>query len=334
MPLIITPGQLSQRADFYHQLAQFTGAGLGLVRALEHLQSNPPAPSYRQPIGRILADLAEGCTFADALERLDRQWLPALDIALLAAGEQSGRMEASLRLLTDYYNARARIARRLISDLAYPAFLFHFAVFILPFPKLFLTGDWLSYLARTLGPLLPVYAGIGLIIYAAQGARGEAWRARLETILRRVPVLGTARQCLALSRLAAALEALLSAGVTVIEAWEMAATASGSPALIRAVRAWRPLVDAGQTPAEVVRDCPEFPVLFASQYATGEISGQLDDSLKRLRIYYEEEGSSKLHAVAQWTPRIVYLFVVLMIAYQIIQFYVGYFDQIRGAAGW
>ena len=32
--LIITPGQLSRRADFYHQLGQLTGAGLGLVQAL------------------------------------------------------------------------------------------------------------------------------------------------------------------------------------------------------------------------------------------------------------------------------------------------------------
>jgi len=70
----------------------------------------------------------------------------------------------------------------------------------------------------------------------------------------------------------------------------------------------------------------------ASQYATGEISGQLDDTLRRLRIYYEEEGSRKLHAVAQWTPRAVYLVVVLLIAYQIFHFYLGYFGQIRDAA--
>jgi type II secretory pathway component PulF len=333
MSLIITPGQLSQRADFYHQLGQLTGAGLGLLRALEQLQRNPPAPSYRKPIGQVLAELADGCTLADALQRVEH-WLPALDTALLQAGEQSGRLEASFQLLADYYNARARIARRMLGDLAYPLFLFHFAVFILPFPKLFLTGNWLAYLAQTFGVLLPIYALVGLVIYAAQSGHGEAWRARLEVILRQVPVLGTARHYLALSRLAAALEALLNAGVTIVEAWEMAATASGSPALSRAVRAWRPLVDAGQTPAEVVSASPRFPELFANQYATGEISGRLDDTLRRLRIYYEEEGSRKLHAVAQWTPRAVYLIVVLLIAYQIIHFYLGFFGQIRDAGGW
>jgi type IV pilus assembly protein PilC len=333
MSLIVTPGHLSQRADFYHQLGQLTGAGLGLIRALEQLQRSPPAPSYRKPLAGVLEELAGGCTLSDALQRVEH-WLPAMDMALLQAGEHSGRLEGSFRLLADYYNARARIARQMLGDLAYPVFLFHFAVFILPFPKLFLSGNWLTYLAQTFGVLLPVYAVVGLLVYAAQSGHGDAWRATLEAFVRQIPVLGTARHCLALARLAAALEALLSAGVTIVEAWEMAATASGSPALRRAVRAWRPLVDAGQTPAEVVRECPLFPELFASQYATGEISGQLDATLGRLRAYYEEEGSRKLHAVAQWTPRGVYLIVVLLIAYQVLHFYLGYFGQLRDAAGW
>jgi type II secretory pathway component PulF len=146
-------------------------------------------------------------------------------------------------------------------------------------------------------------------------------------------VLGTARQYLALARLAASLEALLSAGVTVVEAWDLAATASGSPALQRTVASWKPLLNAGETPAEVLRHSPGFPELFANQYATGEVSGQLDDALRRLSAYYEEDGSRKLHAVAQWTPRAIYFGVVLMIAYQIIHFYLGYFGQIRDVLG-
>jgi len=331
--MVFTPGQLSRRAEFYHQLGQLTGAGIGVVRALEQLQRSPPARAYRRPIGQVLAELSGGCTLSDALQRVPG-WLPALDLALLHAGEHSGRLEASLRLLTDYYNARARMARQMLGDLAYPLFLFHFAVFIFPFPALFISGNWAAYLLHTFGVLLPIYGLAALVIYAAQSGHGEGWRARLEAILCRVPVLGRARLCLALSRLAAALEALLNAGVTVVEAWEMAATASGSPALSRAVRAWRPRLDAGETPAEAVRQSPLFPELFANQYATGEISGQLDETLRRLRAYYEEEGSRKLHALAQWTPRAVYLFVVLMIAYQVVHFYVGYFNQIGQAAGW
>src|SRR5882762_4685905 len=305
MPLIVTPGQFTQRAEFYHQLSQLTGAGLGLINSLEQLRRNPPAPSYRRPIQQLLEQLGHGYTFNGALQRID-QWLPAFDVALLQAGEQSGRLEACFRLLADYYTDRARLARQVIADLAYPAFLFHFAIFILPFAKFFTSGNWLTYLFQTIGVLIPIYAVIALIIYAAQSRHGEKWRGWMECIIHPIPILGTARRYLALSRLAAALEALLSAGVTVIQAWELAATASGSPALRRVVLAWRPLVDGGQTPAEALNASAKFPELFANQYATGEVSGKLDETLRRLHIYYHEQGSRKLHAVAQWTPRAVY----------------------------
>ena len=221
----------------------------------------------------------------------------------------------------------------MIGDLAYPAFLLHFAVFIFPFAQLFTSGNWVGYLGQTLGVLIPIYVVVAVLIFAAQSRHGETWRACLETLLHPIPVLGLGRRYLALSRLTTALEALLSAGVTIIEAWELAANASGSPALRRTVLAWRPQVNAGQTPADAVTASGFFPDLFATQYATGEISGQLDETLRRLHAYYLEEGSRKLHAVARWTPRAVYLCIVLMIAYRIIHFYMGYFNMVRDAGG-
>jgi type II secretory pathway component PulF len=330
--VVITPGQLSRRADFYHQLGQLTGAGLGLIQALEQIRRNPPDRSYREPTGRVLEQITGGATFTDAVRGCGH-WLPAFDIALLQAGEQSGRLDACFRLLANYYTDRARLARQIIGDLAYPAFLLHFAVFIFPFPRFFLSGDWVAYLFQTFGVLIPLYAVVALVVFAAQSRHGERWRAGVEALLHPMPVLGPARRDLALGRLAAALEALLSAGVTIIEAWELAAPASGSPALRRTVLGWRPQVNAGQTPAEAISASGRFPELFASQYATGEVSGQLDDTLWRLHTYYQEEGSRKLHAVARWMPRAVYLCIMLLIAYQVIRFYTGYFNQIRDAGG-
>jgi type IV pilus assembly protein PilC len=332
MSLTVTPGQFRQRAEFYHQLGQLTGAGIGLIRGLEQLQRNPPALSYRRPIGLVLHQLGQGCTLTESLRQLD-SWLPAFDVALLHAGEQSGRMDASFRLLAGYYEDRARIARQLIADLAYPAFLFHFGVIIFAFLPFFRTGDWVTFLKHTVGVFVAVYTVIALLIYAGQSRHGENWRAWIESVLHPLPVLGTARWYLALARLSAALEALLSAGINIVEAWELAATASGSPALRRTVAAWRPLVNAGQTPAEVVSTSRRFPPLFANQYATGELSGQLDDTLQRLHQYYQEEGTRKLRAFSRWVPMAIYLSIVLLIAYNIIQFYIGYFRQIGNAAG-
>ena len=327
MALMVLPSQFARRAEFYYQLGQLSGAGLGLIAALEQLARNPPSRSYREPIKRTVADIRDGFTLTEALERKGR-WLPQFDLALLYAGEQSGRLDMCFRLLADYYQERSRLAQQMISDLAYPAALFHFAILIFPFPGLVKTGNWVVYLMQTVGVLVPLYVLVALIIFATQSRHGETWRGLIESILSPIPVLGTARHYLALSRLAGALEALISAGVTIIEAWELAAAASGSPALRRTVLAWRPLVRGGQTPAEVVGASRQFPEIFSSQYSTGEISGQLDETLRRLRRYYQDEGSRKLQAVAQWTPRAIYLMVALMIGYYVIGFWAAYFKQI------
>jgi len=318
--IVITPGQLTRRAELYHQLAQLTAAGLPILSTLEQLERHPPSRSFRAPLQQMLREITAGFTFTEAITK-SGNWISPFDRALLEAGERSGRLDACFRVLADYYTDRARMARQMISDLAYPVFLFHFAIFILPFPQLFISGDLTAYLLKTFGVLLPCYIIGGLIIYAAQGKHGESWRAFLERLLHPIPLLGSGRRELALARLAMALEALMNAGVSIIEAWELAGTVSGSPQLRRTVDAWKADVVAGQTPSEVITASGVFPDMFANQYHSGEISGKLDETLQRLRKYYQEEGTRKISAVAQWTPRIIYLMVALFIAYKIVTFY-------------
>ena len=208
----------------------------------------------------------------------------------------------------------------------YPVFVFHLAIFVSTLLEFLWSGPWLLVL---LGGLVPLYAGTVFLIFAGQDQRNEAWRAKLESVVRFIPVLGTARHYLALARLAAALDALISAGVNIFEAWELAAAASGSPALRRAVADWRPKLTAGQMPSEAVRACRLFPEMFANFYATGEVSGKLDESLRHLNRLYNEDGLRKLHLVSKWVPRFIYFMVALFVGYIVIRFWTNYFNQIN-----
>lgn len=338
MALIVTPGQLNRRAELYQQLAQLTAAGLGLVGSLEQLHRHPPARSFRVPLQTILDGLAQGYTFAESAARVP-DWLPEFDLALVDAGERSGRLDVCFRALAGFYHERARLIKQMIGQMIYPVVMIHVAAFVflivLPFAQAGLNFDaglvWLFI--RALLILSPLYLGTALLIFVLQSQHGEVWRGWVEQLLRPIPILGPARRELALARLAMALEALLSAGVDIIAAWELAAAVSGSPALRRTVRAWRANVHAGQTPAEAVSASGGFPDMFTNQYASGEISGKLDEVLRRLHAYYQEEGSRKLQLLAQWLPRGVYLLVALLIAYRIVSFYAGYFQQIQNIGG-
>jgi len=330
MSPFLTPRQLLRRSELYRQLSQLTAAGIGLPQAIQMQLQHPPAASFRRPLSAISLRLAEGATFHEALHSAG-DWMPEFDTALLHAGEQSGRLPSIFALLAGHYETAAGLLRKTLSSLIYPALLFHMAVLIGPLPELFRTWNVTAYLAKTFGLFILVYVAVFALAHATRNEHGESWRAWVERALYAVPLFGKARRNLALARLASALEALLAAGVSIIEGWDLAAAASGSPSLRRAVAAWKPGVLAGLTPAEAVRQSGIFPDLFCNLYQTGEVTGSLEATLGRLYTLYHEEGSRQLQAVADWTPKLIYFGVALLVAWQVIKGWTNYFDQINKA---
>jgi type II secretory pathway component PulF len=330
MSLVVTPGRLSRLSNLYHQLGATLAAGIPLIQALEMVVNSPSSRGIRSSLIPIIRQLNSGGTFSEALAS-SGSWISGFDVALLSAGEKSGRLDACFHQLSDYYQERARLVRSVMSDLAYPLLMLHVAILVFPpdlLRRLVWEGDVVGFLGSKLASVIPLYVSVFLLVFACQGKRGEGWRSLIERILRAVPMLGVARSNLALARLSAALEGLISAGVSIVEAWELAAAASGSPALSRTVLGWRSSILAGQTPAEMVRVSGAFPDLFAGLYHSGEISGRLDETLRRLYRHYQEEGSRKLHAVAQWTPRLIYFGLLLGIAYHVVSFWTNYYGNI------
>jgi len=330
MPLIITPGQLERRAELYHQLGILIAAGMTMHQALGQLKEHPPSRSLQPAIARWLDFLDQGDTVTGAVRRLGR-WMPSFDLALVEAGEQSGRLDACFKLLSNYYQERAQVARQVIADLIYPLFILHFAVVLFPFTRLVQTGNVFEFFETILAVLVPLYGIVFFLLVACQGRHGEGWRSAIERLLQPVPVLGTARRYLAVARLAAALEALLNAGVSIVGAWELAAAASGSPALHCVVRSWKRPLELGSTPSELVSNAAVFPEVFRNLYHTGEISGTLDETLKRAHRFYQEEGSRKMRGFAKWVPRLIYFGIVFYVAWRIIIFYTGYFHEVGAA---
>jgi type II secretory pathway component PulF len=328
MPLIVTPRQLNQRAELYHQLGMMITAGLSVHKSLEHLHSNPPSYDLRPPIAHLLASLNQGLTVGESVQRLGK-WTPSFDIALIEAGERSGRLDACFKLLATYYRERAEMAKQMISDSLYPLLVLNVAIVLFPFIEFIRTWNVPRFLFMIAIIAVPVYGAIFLIIFASQGRHGEAWRSKLEEICSYVPVLGTARHCMALARLSMALESLINAGVPIITAWELAGTASGSPALNRRIKSWSPQIENGASYSDVVSKSREFPELFANLYHTGEVSGTTDQTLVRLHNLYQTEGQAKMKALSQWTPKLMYFGIMIFVAYKIISFYTGYFKELN-----
>lgn len=336
--MIFTPGQLNRRAELYHQLGSMITAGVPLLQALEMAARNSSLRVSRKTIFALIEHLNNGLSFSDSLARA-QGWMPEFDIALLSAGEHSGKLDDTFKLLANYYATRATVIRESLWGMFRTAATLH--VFLFIFPLGFLIGLVLGIMNNNYTQCVPffvekalVFGGLyGIVlffIFAGQGKRGENWRAIVESFVQIVPVLRTARKYLVLSRLAAALEALISSGVSIVKSWPLAAAASGSPHLKRQIATWAVELEHGHTPAELVSRTTYFPEMFQNLYHTGEISGKLDDSLDRLQAYYRDEGFLKMRTFTKVLNGVVYGIVALFVAIFVINFYVNYFKTAMG----
>ena len=337
--VIITPGQLNRRAELYHQLGSMIGAGVPLMKALEMARANPMARGSPQTFHILIQHLQSGLTFSESMSRV-QGWLPDFDVALLSAGENSGRLDVTFKLLASYYADRAQVIRDTLVGLVISTITLH--VFLLVFPlsllisfaQGILNSDYLRCAPFLIEKLLVfgmLYGIVFFLIFACQGRRGARWRTLVENLFAPVPVLGTARKYLALSRLSAALESLISAGVPIIKSWLLAGAASGSPQLQREISTWHSPLESGTTPAELVNQSRCFPPVFRNLYNTAEQSGKLDDSLTRLHNYFREEGFRTLRFFTRLMNGTVYGLIVCIVAYNVIMFWLNYFKQISAA---
>lgn len=350
---MVTPATLARRAELYYQIGNSISAGLPLVQALEMASNNPSLRSSRVLIQDLIQYLREGHTLADSIAFVQGKlpghvevtltnkkhhfWMPDFDVALLSVGEETGRLDATFKMLAKNYADRAKLIRDTISSLILP--MLNLSMYLLVFPLPYLVAFAMGIIDSDYRLCIPffvektvkfglVFGTIFFLIFACQGTHGERWRGIVESIVRIIPMLRTAVKFLVLGRFAAALEALVNAGVPVIRSWSMAARASGSPRLKQGIEARIGQLEHGMTPAEMVNSTPYFPDMFRNLYYTGEISGQIDDTLVRLRDYYQEEGMRKLRLFTDIMTKVIYGLIAARIAISVIQFYSGYFSGV------
>lgn len=337
--MIITPRQLNRRAELYHQLGSSIEAGVPLMRSLEMASTHTGLRGSRKAISGLLIHLKNGLTFSDSMTRV-HDWMPDFDVAMLSAGEHSGRLDHIFKILARHYAGRAALLSETIGRLILPMANLH--VFLLVFPLSFLIDLVLGIVNNEYRKCIPffvektiaygvLWGTVFLFIYSFNAKRGERWRSFAETLMRIPPFLRHARQCLVLSRLTAALEALVSSGVSVVKAWPLAAAASGSLALKREVAKWQPELERGTTPSELIGQSHLFPEMFVNVYTSGEISGRLEESLERLHNYYGEEGSRSMRSFSIALTFAIYAMVAGVILYAVVKFWVNYFHALMSA---
>ncbi len=289
------------------RLATLLASFVPVYEAVSALHEQEKPGELRNILGRVRERLKEGSGLAKALEG-EPQVFSASYIAMVAAGEASGAIEKVLEKLADFLEDQASVRSKITTALAYPLlmmivgsgvmlFLLSFVVpkIVVVFEQNRATLPFITVLLLVVSHFLQkwwwtlVLGGCGMAIgYDRLRNRSpvQVWRDR---ILLTLPLAGPLIQKLALARFSRVLGLLLSSGVPVIRALEIAAEVVANRSY-RAVldQVKGDLIEGGPLSASLAKS-PLFPPLLVHMIAVGERSGELEQMLNRAGNAFEKE---------------------------------------------
>lgn len=319
----------SEKARLFDELSRLVRAGTPFPKAIATLAQLSHG-QVRSSLLRIRDALDRGASVGDSLVA-GSPLISPLEACVLTATDRAGRLDTGLEHASQYHAAIAGARARIRARLAYPVFIIHFALLILPLPMVFSeNGGFLPFLKAAVlaigGLWLCIFAIgaiLGLLLSAAENGAAP------DRLLRAVPVFGKLRRDFALARFCSAYHMQLHAGVNILTGLEMSGAASGSAILREAVASAMPAVRAGGQVGPALEKTRAFPALFIRAFAVGEQTGELDHEIQRLGEDCRTAAMRRLETISEWGPRLIYIGVICYIGWRIVSAYAGQMRDVQ-----
>lgn len=333
-------------ARFTRQLAALLRAGLALVDALHMLVRTQEQASLLPILEQINADLQDGQSLSSALQRHNTVF-GDLYIALVQAGELSGRLDLMLDRLATHQEKTQALARRVRSALTYPAVVLSVAVAVLVVIMVFVVPafesvfaafgaelpwatQWVIGASRALvhnGPLLlgAALALVGSLLWAWR--RSPVFVQRLDALRLALPVWGRLLQEAALARWSRTLATLLAAGLPLAQALQSVRGTCGHRAHARATQRLAQEIERGSSLHAALAREPWFPPLLQQMCAVGEESGTLDHLLEKVADFQEAALDERLQRLASLIEPVTVLLLGLIVGALVLSLYLPVFQM-------
>jgi type II secretory pathway component PulF len=318
-----------QNAQLFHELTQLARSGLPMIRSLE-IVGRKPGRGIADCARRLFEALQASGSVSAAFRAAN---FPESDAAVIEAGEATGRLEQVYQELEQYYSQLATARRNIISKSLYPLLVLHLGVFLLAIPPAILSGGFATYWQRVLPVLFGVYLGLGGLWLGWAGLRQLVARdSSLARIILSIPVLGGFLNDWTAWKYSSVLSLYVRAGGGLFRAVESAGKTCGNALLRKASEdALVRVRQQGLGLAEAFHAEGSIPHVLERALEVGEHSGRLDEETMRAAEIFKERTLGRLAAFGDWTPKLLYLAIVLYIGWQIISMALGVGSSIGAA---
>lgn len=289
------------------QLASLSQSGLPLEEALLAVSQQNDQPRTKSILLGVRAKVMEGHTLADALGEFP-QAFPDLYRATIAAGEQSGHLDAVLERLADYTEARQELRQRITNAMIYPIALIVMAVSIIAFMLASVVPRIVDVFENTSAELpgltrvmigtsdflrnhwLLLIIGLGLVGWGTWWLlRRDGPKRRYHRLLLSLPITSRLTRGINTARFTRTFSILAGSGVPVLEALKISAEVIENLPMRDAVGEAAIRVREGGSISRSLDASKLFPPMMIHMISSGEASGRLEDMLARAAHGQERE---------------------------------------------
>ena len=338
---------LAQLVVFSQELAALLRAGLPLVQSLGMLVERQNDPGFRGLLARVVERVRSGGELSEAFGELGDA-LPPIYSSALRAGERTGDLEKVLLRVVRYFKLVLDARKKVYTALVYPSVLLGLSVAMLGVMALYVVPRFrvfyeamdleeLPLLTRiTLGtatalrdnlPFL-VLAVVLAVPFATRWARSAPGQLALGRLRLGLPVLGGIFHGFAVSEYCRSLSTLLSGGLPLVQALDIATGAVGNawvrvklaPAIGR--------VREGTALHQALAETGQAPPIVLDMVQVGEATGALDAMLSNASEFLDDEVETRMQRLLQLIEPILLVVVGGLVAVLLVSVYLPIFSAL------
>ena len=319
------------------RLSTLISSGVPLIDAISAISSEHKG-EWRNILTGIKDQLAGGSTLARAMGA-HPEIFPESYTGMIDAGESSGKLSDVLLKLADFLEKEITIKNKVRTALIYPTFMacvsilivFFLFVFVIPkitkvfedtsasLPFITIMLIWISTFFKDFWWLLLLCAGGAAALY--RNIR-ETKRELIDSLLLKEP-LGILME-LYMLRFSITIGFLLSGGLQILNAMQLAAKSIGNAVLEKKVIAAKEKVSQG---ASLSASLEGFPPTLLQIIATGEKTGKLAEVLMKTSESYEAEFDRKLQGAIGLLEPVLILTMGLVVGFIVVSVLLPIFEM-------
>jgi len=294
--------------NFCFHLEQLASAGVPVLEGLMDLRESIENPRFREVVSGVVESIEGGKNLSAALGEFP-QVFGKVFVSLVRSGEQTGKLPAVLKSLTETLKWEDELAAQTKKLMLYPAFVGSIVLAVTFFLMIYLVPQMTGFI-RNMGQDIPLQTRILIGVsnffvnywwavilapFAAWGAlkfaiyRNPAIEFAIDHYKLKVPLVGPILRKIILSRFASSFAMMYSSGITVLDAIRSCEEIVGNKPIEQALKTAGQQIAEGKNLTAAFQDLNIFPPLVIRMLRIGEGTGALDTSLLNVAYFYNRE---------------------------------------------